>query len=231
MENLFNFTDAQLLKEWLKSNSYLQILSTFDVIAVGLEGFEFLLELKAIYPNLQVGYIYHNTLDHLSDVHGNPVLANFTFIPLDMEVKCYSGDYYIVKYLNKDVVLDTLKHLSDNVLIIGSMAADPILIRLLEFYSFNQKNLLLRRPMYFETSSLRGNINKYLHFSVLPANMRVIDAVKINRSLLKLDGQVTMFKLHQEIYKHWFAHIKLLLGLQVNENLDLPRVRLEASTY
>lgn len=230
MENLFNFTDAQLLKEWLKSNSYQQILSTFDVIAVGLEGFEILMELKAFYPNLQVGYFYHSTLDQLSDVHGNSVLANFTFIPLDMEVKCYIGDYYLIKYLNKDVVLETLKYLSDNVLIIGSMA-DPILIRLLEFYSFNQKNLLLRRPMYFETSSLRGNINKYLHFSVLPANVRVIDAVKINRSLLKLDGQVTMFKLHQEIYKHWFAHIKLFLDLQENENWDLPRVRLEAATY
>lgn len=230
MENLFNFTDAQLLKEWLKSNSYQQILSTLDVLAVGVECFEILLELKAFYPNLQVGYVYHSTLDQLSDVHGNPVLTNFTFIPLDMEVKCYSGDYYIIKYLNKDVVLDTLKYLSDNVLIIGSMS-DPILIRLLEFYSFNQKNLLLRRPMYFETSSLRGNINKYLHFSVLPTNVRVIDTVKINRSLLKLDGQVTMFKLHQEIYMHWFAHIKLLLGLQENENWDLPRVRWEASTY
>ena len=216
MENMFNFTETQLLQEWVCTDSYQELLVSLDVIAVGLEGLEILVQLKADYPHLQVGYIYHESLDELPVANGRYIRENFTFISLNVSIKYLKGDWYVIQSLNKNFAHATLNLLSKKVLIIGAMT-DPILLRLLEFYEFTQRKLLLRRPMFYETSSLRGSIHKFLLFSELPRHIQVIDTVKIYRCIKKLGLASNMVDIHQEVYAHWCANMARLLKLTVNE--------------
>ncbi|WP_160068230.1 hypothetical protein [Sphingobacterium bovisgrunnientis] len=230
MENHLNFTNAQLLEEWLKADSYQKLLASLDVISVGMEGLDIIIQLKSVYPHLRFGYMYHTPLNEFLDTKGCPILYNFTYIPLDIRVKSLIGDVYSVQYINRSIVHQTLKHFSDRVLILGGLT-DATLIRLLDFYNFNQKKLLLRRPMYFETSSLRGSINKFLRFSKLPSHIHVMDTIKINRCLQRLGHTTTMKQLHDEVYAHWFALICKLLKLPNLDMWDTPRIRIEAGLY
>ncbi|MGN0003328.1 MAG: hypothetical protein ACI35V_07830 [Sphingobacterium composti] len=230
MENLIKFTQAQLFEEWLKSCSYQKLLAELNVIAVGLEGFEILVQLKFAYPHLRVGYFYHSSLNKFLDMNGDDISENFMFIPIDVRIINLSGEAYHIQFLNRDIIHQTLKYISNEALIIGSMT-DPILVRLLEFYKFNHRNLLIRRPMYFETSSLRGSINKFLQFSPHPEYIRIIDSIRINRWMKKLGYKPTMLQLHDEIYGHWFVHLKTLLDLPDLELWDEPRVKVQAGLY
>lgn len=230
MENLLKFMPSQLLEEWLKDQNYQHVLRSLDVVAVGIEGLKVLIHLKGVYPRLKVGYIYYEDLGSLPDWHGNNLMENFEFIPLITDVRCRYQHWYRINSLQPNLIYDTLEILSPEVLIIGALT-DPILVKLLDFYSFNQKRLLLRRPLYLETSSLRDAINKYLNFSRIPEHIRVIDTNKIHRYLKHLCGQTFLEQIHQEMMAHWFAQAIQLLGLPDLDYFDSPRLRLEACLF
>ena len=230
MEKLFNFTSAQLLKEWLQTPFYQEILARLEVIAVGLEGLEVLINLKGVYPQLEVGYIHYEDLGYLPDWNGNSIAQSFSYIPLITDVACVGNHWYRVKSIDAKLIHDALYYLSNDVIIIGSMS-EPTLVKLLEFYVFNQKKLLLRRPLYFETSSLRDSINKYLRFSNIPLNIKVIDTNRMNRYFRKLGEKRLMMGIHEEMMAHWYAHLIQLLDLPASEHFDAPRLRVEACVY
>lgn len=230
MENLFNFTSAQLLKEWLQAPYYQEILARLDVVAIGLEGLEVLINLKGVYPHLEVGYIHYEDLGYLPDWNGHNVNQNFTYLPLITDVHMIGNNVYRVGSVDISLVYKVFECFSKQVIVIGAMC-DSILMKLLEFYTFNQKQLLLRRPMYFESSSLRDSINKYLRFSNLPANIKVIDPNKMDRYFRQLGEKRLMIDIHEEVMAHWYAHLIQLLDLPASVHFDLPRLRVEACLY
>lgn len=230
MEKLFNFTSAQLLKEWLQATYYQEILARLEVIAVGLEGLEVLINLKGVYPQLEVGYIHYENLGYLPDWNGNKVSQNFTYLPLITDVQIIGSGSYRVGPVDTSLLYEVLNCFSKDVVIIGSMC-DAILMKMLEFYAFSQKRLLLRRPLYFETSSLRDSINKYLRFSNVPLNIKVIDTNRMNRYFRQLGEKRLMIGIHEEMMAHWYAHLIQLLDLPASEYFDEPRLRLEACLY
>jgi hypothetical protein len=230
MENLLNFTDAQLLEERLKARPYQELLASLDVIAIGMEGIDNMVKLKSVYPHLRVGYIYHVPLHEFLNTDGCPILNNFIYIPLNIKVKSLIDNVYCIEYLNRNIIHNTIKHLSHDVLIIGALT-DAILVYLLNFNDFNKKKLLLRRPMYFETSSLRGSINKFLKGSTLPCHIKVLDTIKINRYLKRLRYNTSMKQLHDEVYAHWFIFLSRRLNLPNLEMWDNPKIRIEAVLY
>ena len=227
---MFNNRLTKELQECFALTDYRVALGNLDMVAVGLEGLEVLINLKGAYPELRVGYVYHEDLGYLPDWNGKAISSSFVYIPLVTDVLCIGNGLYRVRSMDRDLIHQCLGLLSDEVLIIGALT-DPILVRLLDFYNFNQKRLLLRRPLYFETSSLRDAINKYLHFSSLPERIRVIDTNKINRYFSRLGEQRLMIQVHEEAMAHWYAHLVELLGLKVDDYFDAPRLRLGACVF
>lgn len=227
---MFNKRSTKELQECFSLIDYQEALRNMDVVAVGLEGLEVLINLKGIYPWLRVGYIYYEDLGYLPDWNGNLVAHSFSYLPLITDVACVGNHWYKVQAIDTKLIHDVLSYLSREVIIIGAMY-DPSLVKLLGFYAFNQKTLLLRRPLYFETSSLRDSINKYLRFSSLPANIKVIDTNKMNRCFSRLGEQRLMIQIHQEMMAHWYAHLVALLGLSESDYFDSPQLRLEACLF
>ena len=231
MQNQLNLLDVTLFEEQLRRRIFLDEIANLDVIAIGIEGFLKLITLKEFYPDLRVGYIYHYSLWDFADHTGRSITEIFTFIPLVKDVTLlYGGEYYKVNQMDDDAVFQLLEHTDSKTLFFGAMH-DPILVKLLGYYGFNQKQLLLRRPVYFENTSQRSFINRYLKFSDLPANIQVIDTNKINRYLKRLDGIVYMRHLFEEVEAQWMDQIILRLGLPYVDNLDTPRIRIEATWY
>ena len=231
MENEFNFTYPQLFKEWMQAPYYRQLLNNLDLISVGLEGFEMLMQIKGLYPHLRVGYIYYHSLDTLSDWHGNSVLLHFTFIPMMTDgIAIFQNTSYRLLSVDVNTVHQCLSCLSKDVVIFGAMH-DPTIVRLLDFYAFNQKQLILRRPMYFESSRQRPYIDKYLKFTSVGAHINIIDTVKVNRYLGRLGIFVTMPILHEEVQALFLQHVLRRLQLPILEDLQEPRLRLDSCLF
>ena len=214
------FDYSKLFKELIQLEFYQKKINDLNVVSIGLEGLGYLIELKKVNPHLKVGYIYYQPIDNeFSDLHDSNV-SEITFIPLITDIKKLTDRLYWIKSMDINLIHQTISLFSKQVLFIGSMT-DPILMKLLEFYDFNQFNLILRRPHYFETSSLRSSINKYLKFSSLPQNIMVIDTIKVDRYLKKIEGQkISMVRLDREISALYIAAIFKFLKLPaITENL------------
>lgn len=195
-------------------NKYREILSALDLVSIGFEAFNLLVQIKGMYPHLRVGYIYYAALDCLSDWHGNPIVDNFTFIPLMTDaVPIYNGISYRVCSIDVNTIYAHLEVFADHTVLFGAMH-DPILIKLLDFYAFSQKRLILRRPLKLEKSSAKPYIDKYLRFSKTWDHVTVLDSHKVVRYLNRLDSLLTLPEVGEEIEQLW---LKLIL-----EQLDLP---------
>lgn len=195
-------------------NKYREALSALDLISIGFEAFNLLVQIKGMYPHLRVGYIYYTPLDYLSDWYGNPISDNFTFIPLMTDaVSIYKGISYRICSIDVNRVHKHLEAFSDRAVLFGAMH-DPTVIKLLDFYGFSQKRLILRRPLKLERSSAKPYIDKYLRFSKTWGHVTVLDSHKVIRYLNRLDRLLTLPEVGEEIEQLW---LKLIL-----EQLDLP---------
>src|SRR5690606_32989010 len=155
----------------------------------------------------------------------------FVYIPLMTDAEfLYKGTLYHIKSINYNAVHNFLFSLSDNIVIIGAMH-DPTVVKLLDFYAFNQKNLILRRPMYFETTSMRPFIDKYLRHSTINDCVRIIDSIKADRYLKRLGNFVTMRFLYDEAEAHYIALVTDVLSLNPVGDLNLPILRTEAILF
>lgn len=229
MEKQDYYWEIQLSSEGHRRRVYSSEFKYLDIIAIGMEGFLKLIELNEFYPNLRCGYIYHYSLWDFPDHTGRSIAETFTYIPLVEDFTLlYGGEYYKVNQMDNLAVFKMLELTSSKTLFIGAMH-DPIMVKLLGYYGFNRKQLILRRPVYFENSSQRAFINRYLKFSDLPPNVRVIDTNKINRYLKRLDGIVVMPYLFQEVEAQWGAQIIQRLRLEFVDNMHSPRLRLEST--
>ncbi|PUV22528.1 hypothetical protein [Sphingobacterium athyrii] len=195
-------------------NKYRETLSALDLVSIGFEAFNLLVQIKGMYSHLRVGYIYYAALDCLSDWQGNPVVDNFTFIPLMTDaVPIYGGTSYRICSIDINTVHAHLEAFADHTVLFGAMH-DPILIKLLDFYAFSQKRLILRRPLKLEGSNAKPYIDKYLRFSKTWDHVTVLDSHKVIRYLNRLDSLLRLPEVGEEIEQLW---LKLIL-----EQLDLP---------
>lgn len=92
-----------------------------------MEGFDIFVLLKSVFPHLRTRYMYHTHFDDFPNESDCPILANSSYIFLEISVKTLIWDVYTLHYLNKSIIHEALNCLSDEVLIIGRMT-DPILV-------------------------------------------------------------------------------------------------------
>ncbi len=205
-------------------NRYCNTLSSLDLISIGFEAFNILVQIKGMYPHLRVGYIYYTPLEYLSDWYGNPISDDFTFIPLMTDaVSIYKGISYRICSIDVNTVHTYLEAFSHRAVLFGAMH-DPTLIKLLDFYEFSQKRLILRRPLKLERSSAKPYIDKYLRFSKTWDHVTVLDSHKVVRYLNRLDSLVTLPEVGEEIEQLWLNLIVEELKLPVLPNLVYPRL-------
>lgn len=230
MRDLSQINYLESFEEWLEHHVYPAEVNALNLIAVGLEAFEILVQLKVVFPHLNVGYMYHEDLGYLPDWNGNLVADNFTYIPIISDVNSIGRNYYRIKTVDTNSVHKTLNYLNKDVVVFGALT-DPILVKLMSFYEFNHLRLLLRRPLFSKNSSLRDAINKHLWFSKLPSATRVIDTNKIYRYIKRLGDHKLLAAIHEETMSHWFVHLIQLLDLPDSDYFGEPRLRLEACLF
>ncbi len=205
-------------------NRYCNTLSSLDLISIGFEAFNILVQIKGMYPHLRLGYIYYTPLEYLSDWYGNPISDDFTFIPLMTDaVSIYKGISYRICSIDVNTVHTYLEAFSHRAVLFGAMH-DPTLIKLLDFYGFSQKRLILRRPLKLERSSAKPYIDKYLRFSKTWDHVTVLGSHKVVRYLNRLDSIVTLPEVGEEIEQLWLNLIVEELKLPVLPNHVYPRL-------
>lgn len=214
MQNAY-FPSVQTLFEKLQKADFNESLQRIDVIAIGLEAFFRLIQLKESYPNLKVGFINNDNLSEcFEDGQGFP-LSDFEFIPINNQLAFYERQINIE--LNEFIINQLLDSLPEDVLFFGSLL-DYNLLSLLKSKTFKIKNLILRRPCFFEKPSLNKDINNLLSQSKKYPNITVIDSNKILRILRRIHHDTPINFLYKEIESQWMENLQLKLKLNTFGN-------------
>src|SRR5690606_6089670 len=102
MEDLHCSNSQEFLQTCLQRVDYKEILLGLDIIAIGREGLEVLIQLHKHFPHLKGGYVYPHSL---RDEYGEEIDNLFVYIPLMTDAEfLYKGTLYHIKSINYNAV-------------------------------------------------------------------------------------------------------------------------------